>query len=109
MKGITMTLKLVFASSLLVMSSSFAFASDEGSAIEQQNVTNEAEANTQVAPNYYHGGYGRSYICQAESTHGGQHYYGDYSLNLHQAQHSALDECQYHEGHACVLVGCGVR
>lgn len=104
-----MTLNNVIAFSAVAIMSSIAFAADEDAAYDQQNADVQYDLSAEAAPNYYHGGYGRSWICAAESVHGGQHYYGDYSSSRHQAQHSALHECEHHEGHACVLAGCSLQ
>jgi hypothetical protein len=45
--------------------------------------------------------------CSAHNSHGeGQIYYGETSSSRHEAGHSAVDECQYHENHQCTLHEC---
>jgi hypothetical protein len=45
--------------------------------------------------------------CSAYNSDGDYHgYEGHPSYDLHQAQHTALHECEDHEGHECVIDHC---
>ena len=54
-----------------------------------------------------HGPGYRMWQCAAHSTHS-EHdiYYGIRSSDRHEAEHSAIEECEYQEGHACAPHGC---
>lgn len=93
-----MTLRMIFLSAIVSLFSNFVFAAE----VSQATAT-EQEASL------FHGQGGRYYSwqCSAENSHGSyQHYYGQPSYDRHQAQHNALDACQYYEQHTCVLVDC---
>ena len=103
-----MTLRFVLLTAFV------AFSSVNGFAAEASDASVNAEAvaadGTPAFENieYFHGqGRYYSWQCTAESSHGSyQHYYGQPSFDRHQAQHNAINECQNHEQHACVLVDC---
>jgi hypothetical protein len=54
-----------------------------------------------------HGPGTRMWQCTAHSTHYENNiYYGDRNQSRHEAEHSAIDECEYQEGHQCALHEC---
>lgn len=49
----------------------------------------------------------REWQCAAHSKHDDfKIYYGIRSSDRHEAQDSAIEECEYQEGHACAPHGC---
>lgn len=49
------------------------------------------------------------WICTAHSQHDHDHhrlYHGQSQFDRHDAEHSAVAECEYYERHACELAGC---
>ena len=102
-----MTLRNVLVCASISLASLSAFADDQSVEVQNQ-VAISAEAGT-LAPQYLHGPGRRirSWICQAESSHGSyQHYNGQPSYSRYEAQHSAIDTCQAYEQHTCVIAGC---
>ncbi len=49
------------------------------------------------------------WVCSAHSEHDPNHhrlYRGEADYDRHEAQHSAINECEYYERHSCELAGC---
>lgn len=76
----------------------FALASLGVAGAENGNLNNESE----LVHEYL-------WVCTAHNQHDNDHhrlYRGQPQYDRHEAEHSAVNECEYHERHTCELAGC---
>ncbi len=85
---------------------SFAQADDALGATDESTSSSEAQA---LDPNSvdFELRHGTAWQCSAHSTHNEWNiYYGERSRSRHQAEHSAVQECEQHEYHECDVHEC---
>jgi hypothetical protein len=80
----------------------------QGFAVSANASAQQDEAQTAVdlstTPLILHG---TMWVCSAHNSHGDwQIYWGEPSYDRHQAQHNAVDHCEEHEQHYCVVHDC---
>lgn len=84
-----MTPKYLLISSLIALTSSFANA---------QEINSNDPMHERPVPY-------RTWQCSAHNHHGIL-YYGQQSTSRHEAQHSAVHECEHSEGYGCTVHEC---
>lgn len=100
-----MTLKSALLACAVLLTTSMSFAS--GAATDLNDTTAQSADEANLDPNgvTFHG-----YLmwqCSAHSTHNEWNIYqGIPSRDRHQAEHSAVHECEDQEGHECVIHHC---
>ena len=84
-----MTPKSLVISVLIALTSSLAIAQE----------MNNNDPMHERPPRY------RTWQCSAHGHHG-YIYYGQQSTSRHEAEHSAVRECEYREGYSCIVHEC---